>query len=178
MDAAWRDEEAALLWMDGQHELALRLAEALVPVVGAGHGSVNVKRTASLLSCLGCWLAERHAESTDVIRSKYLEEAVDLLSRAKTSSLADAGATFDDELCHAQFQLAQFLDSMQRGCVLRCLRRRWVGLTPLRARFEERVNSTDWSRGLQLLESTRSELVHRADLCAHCPLFSSPCDSI
>ena len=116
-DAPWRDEEAALLWMDGQHELALGLAGALVGVPHMRQGSNGVKRTAALLSCLGGWLAERHAESTDCIRSQHLEKAVALLSQAKATSQGGADATYDDALCHAHFQLAQFLDNIHRGCV-------------------------------------------------------------
>jgi hypothetical protein len=113
--APWRDEEAALLWMDGQHELALGLAGALVGASQSRRGSDSVKRTAALLSSLGGWLAERNAESADCIRTKHLEKAVALLTQAKEASSGDAGATFDDSLCHAHFQLAQFLDSIQRG---------------------------------------------------------------
>ena len=105
--------------MDGQHQLALGLAKALVGVVHSGRGGDTVKRTAALLSCLGGWLAERHAESTECIRSQHLEKAVKLLSQAKATRPGDAGAVFDDDLCHAQFQLAQFLDSIHRGCALR-----------------------------------------------------------
>ena len=106
--------------MDGQHELALGLARALVGVPHMRQGSNAVKRTAALLSCLGGWLAERHAESTDCIRSQHLEKAVALLSKAKASSQGGADATYDDALCHAHFQLAQFLDNIHRGCVFLC----------------------------------------------------------
>ena len=153
--------------MDGQHELALGLATALVGVAHSGRSSDRVKRTAALHSCLGGWLAERHAESTDCIRSQHLDKAVTLLTNAKASSRGDAGATFDDALCHAHFQLAQFLDGIQRGCVLRVAPASGCDSVASFARFEERVNSTDWSRGQQLLESTRNELAHRNELCVH-----------
>ncbi len=113
--AVWRDEEAALLWADGQYELALGLARALV-TRSPESGLDETMRRASLLSTLGGWLAERHDESASRIRTDNFEQAVTLLTGARNAHQG-AAPVLDAALCSAHFQLAKFLDSVQRGCV-------------------------------------------------------------
>jgi hypothetical protein len=113
--AGWRDEEASLLWADGQYELALGLARALVDTRSREAGLESTLRRAALLSTMGGWLAERHDESASCICSEYFEHAVALLGRARVAHPREA-ARLDAALCRAHFQLAKFLDSVQRGC--------------------------------------------------------------
>jgi hypothetical protein len=147
--------------MDGQHELALGLAGALVSVPYKRHGSDGVKRTAALLSCLGGWLADRHAESADCIRSQHLEKAVALLSHAKATSQGGAGATYDDALCHAHFQLAQFLDNIHRGCVFSAL---VLALALLRITRACQVRGARDFTGLEPRTAAVGEHAHRAGI--------------
>jgi hypothetical protein len=118
--AMWRDEEAALLWADGQYGLALGLARALVGTQRSETTLDGTMRRAALLSTLGGWLAERHDESASRIRTDNFEQAVALLTQARgaTQQQPHASSAVDAALCSAHFQLAKFLDNLQRGCDL------------------------------------------------------------
>ena len=137
-DAAWRKEEAALLWADGQHELALVLARALA---SARHGSSDagsVARHAGLLSTLGSWLAERHGESAERIKANYFGEAISELNRGVTR-FPGAATELHAARCDAFFQLAQFLDNLHRV-------------------LGDRMSVPEWQQGLRLREHTGKEI--------------------
>lgn len=163
-DAAWREEEAALLWADGQYELALNLARALV---GAQRHEVGgIMRKASLLVTLGSWLAERNDESSSRIQAGCFDEAIALL-RQVGKSQRHQDARLGAAQCDAHFQLAKFLDNVTRRCVCHFSQRctmctqsaAYVYARVSRmCRLEERMTSPEWEHALKLRNSAEAEL--------------------
>jgi hypothetical protein len=170
--AAWRDEEAALLWADGQYGLALGLARALVGTQRSETSLDGTMRRAALLSTLGGWLAERHDESAGRIRTDNFEQAVALLTQARGAQQQHASPAVDAALCSAHFQLAKFLDNLQRGCVhvhaLRLLDLHLLSSCSAAAcvcRLEERMASPEWRQALRLRDSQQADLALQEATC-------------
>lgn len=123
-----RLEEAKLLQVQGQHEMAINLAEYILK----HHQSSEVVSDAYRL--VGKWLAETRSSSSRTILEKYLKRAVVLAEdRMATGKKTIARQS------QTHFHLAHYADVLFKG-------------------HEERLNSNEWQAAMRLRKHKVKEL--------------------
>ncbi|XP_010243049.1 PREDICTED: serine/threonine-protein kinase ATM isoform X1 [Nelumbo nucifera] len=123
-----RLEEAKILHAQGQHEMAINLAKYILHNYQLDGEASNVYRL------VGKWLAENCSSNSRTILEQYLNRAVELAERNKSTD-----KKFVARLCQTHFHLAHYTDALFRS-------------------YEERLNSNEWQAAMRLRKHKTKEL--------------------
>ncbi|ERN06689.1 hypothetical protein AMTR_s00058p00205060 [Amborella trichopoda] len=123
-----RLEEAKLLRAQGQHEMAINLANYIMNHYQLAEDVSNICRLT------GKWLAESRSSNSRTILEQYLKRAVKLTEGKKTVKQAMCTT----RQCQMHFQLAHYTDALFRS-------------------YEERLASSEWQAALRLRKHKAKE---------------------
>ncbi|GMH31457.1 hypothetical protein Nepgr_033300 [Nepenthes gracilis] len=123
-----RLEEAKLLRVQGQHQMAINLAKYI-----AEHNKLNGEGS-DVYRLVGKWLAESRSSNSRTILDKYLKPAVSLAGDPKIVNWKSIARQ-----CQNHFHLAHYADALFRS-------------------HEERLNSSEWQAAMRLRKHKTMEL--------------------
>ncbi|XP_068637362.1 serine/threonine-protein kinase ATM isoform X2 [Aristolochia californica] len=123
-----RLEEAKLLWAQGQHDMAINLANYILDNYELKDQASNARRM------VGKWLAETRSSNSKIILEKYLKRAVELSEQNTSADKKNIARR-----CQSYFHLAHYADALFRS-------------------NEERLASGEWQAALRLRRHKTKEL--------------------
>ncbi|KAI4336143.1 hypothetical protein L6164_014710 [Bauhinia variegata] len=124
-----RLEEAKFLRAQGQHEMAISLAEYILQ-----NYKSNDEDASDVYRLIGKWLAETRSSNSRTILEKYLKPAVSIAEGVNTTNKKAI-----KRQCQTRFHLAHYADALFRS-------------------HEERLNSNEWQAAMRLRKHKTVEL--------------------
>ncbi|KAK1320575.1 Serine/threonine-protein kinase ATM [Acorus calamus] len=115
-----RLEEAKILWVQGQHDMAINLARYILQNYQLDEDASNVYRL------VGKWLAENRSSNSRTILEQYLKQSVKLAELNKNTNENSISRQ-----CQMYFHLAHYTDALFRS-------------------YEERLASSEWQAAMRL----------------------------